>query len=120
MKKLVVFLALFLWAIMFVAMHLVTFDLFGDNLWFHYLIAGALLIAQLLDVVILQKTHKKVWGYFFFSIIYFILCITASWFFVSAIAMHDPSPQGLTIWCIILDLIGGSCCILMWHTIRKR
>ena len=80
----------------------------------------ALLFAQLLDVVILQKTHKKVWGYSAFSSIYFVLCITETWFFASAIAMHDSSPQGLTIWCIILDLIGACYCILKWNTVRKK
>ena len=120
MKKLVIIMLFFLWAIMFAAMHLVTFDLFGDNLWFHYAIAGALLFAQLIDIVILHRNNKKAWGLFVSFFAYLILCVTESCFFASAVAMRDPSPQGLTKWCIVLDLIGVCYCFFCWFTSRKK
>ena len=120
MKKILVFAILFLWSIMFGAMHLVTFDLFGDNLWFHYVIAGSLLLAQLAVVVILQRTHKNAWCLFICFLVYFIFCIVAAWFLASAVCLHDPSPQGLTIWCIILDLAGACFCFFNWLNVRNK
>ena len=121
MKRILFILALLLiWLFMFVAMHLVTFDLFGDNLWFHYVIGCVLLVAQLVVVRIIRKTQKKEWGYAAFSFVYLILCITVTCFYTSGIAMHDSSPQGLTIWCIILDLTGACYCILKWGADRKK
>lgn len=120
MKKYLFIVLLLVWAILLVAMHLVTFDLFGDNLWFHYVIAGAFLLAQLIDIVILHRIQNKAWGPVVCFFTYLVLFVSVSWIFASAVAMHDPSPQGLTIWCIVLDFIGMCFCFFCWFTRRKK
>ncbi len=120
MKKAFSIMLLCLWAIFFLAMHLSCFDLFGDNLWFYYVIAGVLLFCQFLVITAIHRYSKARWIHMTCFAVYSVASCAGIFVLGSAFAMHDPSPHGLTIWCLFLDVIGGCYCISRQQKNRKR
>ena len=110
---------LILWLILILAMHLACFDLFGDNLWYCYVIAGVLLSLQFASIAGLHKLRKIKWVYLPCFVLYSFGGCIVIYFLASALAMHDPSPQGLAIWCLLLDIIGAVYCICKLKFLKK-
>ena len=120
MKKLLVFVLPPLWLLAFAVMHLACFDLFGDDWWFHYVLAGLLLLAQLALVLLIRRRGAAAWASAVAFVLYAALGAAAIWFLAASAAARDPSPQGLTRWCLLLDLTGAAFCAGMWIRARKK